>query len=97
MKKRFTEEAQIIAEIDRCHAKSKEWFTMAEEWDAEADQLFKEGERIEYAKELRELAKAKRTRAYNLVHKKAKYYGEKLSEFRTATIQGVVPDTSIER
>lgn len=72
---------------------------MADDWDNEADKLFQDPkrERIEYAKELRELAKAKRTRAYNLVHKKAKYYGEKLSEFRTATIQGVVSDTSIER
>ncbi len=94
--KRYTEESQLLAAINRCHTRSAEFYKMAEEWDKEADELFKIRGQGERAKELRLAAKAKRTRAHNLVDKKAKYYGEKLSEFRTAVSSAITTDTSVQ-
>lgn len=95
-KRRFTEEAQIIKAIDLCYQRSAEFYKIAEDFDKQADVMFRDPLHVEQAEELREAAKAKRTRAFNLVNKKAKYYGEKLSEFRTATIQAVTTDTSVQ-
>jgi uncharacterized coiled-coil DUF342 family protein len=95
-KKRFTSEEQILKAIDKCHEESVVYYKMAEEWDKQADEMFRDGTRVEFAKEMRAAAKAKRIRAFNLVNKKAKYLGEKLPEFRTITMPTLVPDTSIQ-
>lgn len=96
MKKRFTSEEQILKAIDKCHERSREFYKIAEAWDAEATALFQQGERTEYAAELRLQACAKRTRAFNMVHIKAVALGEKLSEFRTGVLTAVTTDTSVQ-
>lgn len=95
MKRRYTEESQIIADIDKCHVRSAMFYQMAERWDKEATKLFKNPHRTEEAKQLRMDARNKRTRAYNLVNKKAVELGEKLSQFRTRIMPSVVSDESI--
>lgn len=92
--RRFTSEDQIIKAIDTCYQKSQAFYKEAEEMDKQADELRGDPYHGERVKELRLAAKKKRTRAYNLVSKKAKHYGEKLSEFRTQAM-AILEDSSI--
>jgi len=96
MKRRYTLAQQIIDDIDKCHARSKAFYAMADKWDREATELFQDPRgNHELAKELRIEANKKRTRAYNLVNKKAVYLGTKLSEFLTGTM-AIIPDNSAQ-
>lgn len=63
--------------------------------DLIADNLFKYPEAAEDAKMKRLEAAHIRTTAHNLVNKKAKKLGERLSEFRTMVIPAVTDDTSV--
>ena len=94
MKKRYTTEAQIISAIDRCYSRAWELSKEAEQLDAIADNLFKYSDAVEDAKGKRLQAAKIRQSANNLVNKKAKKLGEKLSEFRTGLIIGT--DTSVQ-
>jgi len=94
MKRRYTTAAQIIKAIDKCHASAQEWQREAEKMDAIADALFKFPEAAEEARGRREEASRMRLKANNLVNKRAKKLGEKLSEFCTGTMC-ILPDNSI--
>ena len=92
MKKRFTEESQIIAAIDKCHSLAETLAKEAEAMDLKADELFRVRETVEDAKLKRLMASKIRQRANNLKNKKAKKLGEKLSEFRTGLISPAIND-----
>lgn len=94
--KRFTSEDQIVKAIDACYQKSQAFYKEAEDMDKQADALRGDPYHEERIKELRLAAKRKRTRAFNLVSKKAKHYGEKLSEFRTQAMS-ILEDNSIQQ
>ena len=83
VEKRFTTKEQIIAAIDKTILKSQRYLKKAAEADALADELFKKGERIPEAKDLREIAEYKRKVGLSLLHSTAKKLGDKLSEFMT--------------
>ena len=94
MKRRYTLAQQIIDDIDKCHTEAKQLAEQAEQLDKDADQLFKDGpEWSEYAKHKRLEASQVRLRANDLINKKAKKLGKKLSEFLTGTI---IPDNSVQ-
>lgn len=95
MSRRFATEEQIIKAIDKCHEKAAEKYREAEKLDLIADHLFKYPEAAEDAKMKRLEASQIRASAHNLINKKAKKLGEKLSEFRTAVIPAVTDDTSV--
>jgi uncharacterized protein YdaU (DUF1376 family) len=95
--KRYTTEEQIIKDIDKCHAKASALSKEAEQLDIIADELFKYPEAVEDAKLKRGDASRMRLTANNLLNKKAKKLGEKLSEFRTAVIPGVTDDVSVSQ
>lgn len=94
MKRRYTKESEIIAAIDRCYKNAQSLALEAEHLDKVADELFKYPDAVEDAKCKRLMAAKTRQRANNLVNKKAKKLGEKLSEFRTATMP-IITDPSI--
>lgn len=94
MKKRYTDESQIIHDIDTCYRLASKASKEAEDLDNQADELFRIPNMIEDAKGKRLRAAKTRQRANNLINKKAKKLGEKLAEFRTVTMP-IVPDNSI--
>lgn len=93
--RRFTTEEQIIKAIDKCHEKAAEHYREAEKLDAIADNLFKYPEAAEDAKLKRLEASRIRTTAHNLINKKAKKLGEKLSKFRTAVIPTITVSSKL--
>ena len=95
MKKRYTTADQITKAIDRCYAQAQELAKEAENMDEVAYELFKYRETVEDAKNRRLQASMLRLRANNLLNKKAKKLGEKLSEFRTGTFC-IIPDNSVQ-
>ena len=94
--KRYTTEEQIIKDIDKCYAKAAALSKEAEDLDRIADELFKYPDAVEDAKLKRSDAGRMRLTANNLLNKKAKKLGEKLSEFRTATLS-FTDDTSVSQ
>ena len=94
--KRYTKEEQILKDIDKCYAKAAALSQEAEVMDRIADELFKHPDAVEDAKLKRGDAGRMRLTANNLLNKKAKKLGEKLSEFRTATLS-FTDDTSVSQ
>jgi len=95
MKRRYTLAQQIIDDIDKCYAKAQVLAKHAEQLDLEADALFKDPGWGEHAKAKRLEASRVRLRANNLINKKAKNLGAKLSEFLTGTMT-IIPDNSVQ-
>ena len=93
--KRYTTEEQIIRDIDKCYAKAWSLSKEAELLDRIADELFNHAGAVEDAKLKRGDASRMRLTANNLVNKKAKKLGEKLSEFRTAIMLPITDDQSV--
>jgi len=94
--KRYTTAEQIIKDIDKCYAKAAALSHEAAMLDRIADELFKHPDAVEDAKLKRGDAGRMRLTANNLLNKKAKKLGEKLSEFRTATLS-FTDDTSVSQ
>ena len=95
--KRYTTEEQIIKDIDKCYAKAAVLSHEAAMLDRIADELFKHPDAVEGAKLKRGDASRMRLTANNLINKKAKKLGEKLSEFRTAVLPTITDDTSVSQ
>lgn len=99
-KKRFESISQIHDEIDRYKRKAKKLQDTADALDIKADALAR-SENAELNAELigftRAQARKHRTTVFNIENKKMAKLKEKLAEFQTAIIPGVVPDSSIQR
>lgn len=98
--KRFSNEAQILAEIEKCHVNSRRALEKAEAIDLQIRTLREnpptdmlEDELLQTFRNLKMQAKQQRTYATNQVQKRAVKLGVKLSEFRTRAMP-FLPDTS---
>lgn len=83
MKKRYTNENQILAEIDRQKQRAIDLLSEAESLEASARELFKIPEMVEDAGQKKEEAKRLRKLSANIIDKRLPRLGNKLSEFRT--------------
>lgn len=97
MKKRFTNEAQILKRIDWCHQRHKELLHEAavkEEW---ARKILNSPSSVDRENAIYELEQVKKMRAQAeaLVESRAVKLGKRLAEFRTAILPGVVEDESM--
>lgn len=109
-KPRYESEAEIIRDIDVAKQKARllkdaanGMFHQAEQMAIEASQADEEGlapHEIEYLLEQRAwiLTKAEKmaASANNIYKERIPYLSQKLAEFRTMTIPGILPDKSIE-
>lgn len=97
MKKRFTNEAQILKKIDWCHQKHRELLELADEREAWGKKVLGSPSYVdrENAIEAIEEAKKMRKQAEALIDSRSKKLGRRLAEFRTAILPGVVEDESM--
>lgn len=99
-KKRYRSEAQILEEIDKCHANSKRALEKAESAELRIRILREQPDNADTDKRKAEMDTLKedilrfRTYAKRQIEVRARKLGRKLAEFRTVTM-GFMPDTSL--
>ena len=97
-KKRFNSREEILAEIDRYKIKFQRHMDRAQAFDVAADEYIicgtSDPEQIGYN---REQAKKCRKSAYNIENNKLVKLKQKLAEFDTTTMNGIINDPSIQR
>lgn len=99
-KKRYESISQIYDEIDRYKLKARKFQDAANALDVKADMIAR-SEHADLNAELigftREQAAKHRRSAFRIENKKLIQLKQKLAEFQTQTLPGVVPDSSIQR
>lgn len=97
-KKRFNSREEILAEIDRWKAKAQRLMERAASFDLTADEFAKYGS--DNPNDIpwhREKAKACRKSVYRIEKDRLSRLKQKLSEFETKPMKGIVDDPSIQR
>lgn len=91
--KRYETANQIRDEIDACKERVRHKLAAAEAYDIEASNLFKAGHPYEEdAAFKREQGKVLRRQAHRIETKRIPKLSEKLAEFNTELLPGVIPD-----
>lgn len=87
--RRYTSEAQILSEIDKCRELAERHFRFADSYMQEVKAIQARNDRREdwLIDEKTKMAKDARKKAENLVDNRLKRLGEKLAEFKT----GILP------
>lgn len=96
-KRRYTHEGQIEVDIEKAKQRAKKLHAEAEMLMDSAREHFKKETAwdVEQGIFLREKAGKLKTTAGNLTSKKIPYLAQKLAEFKTMTLPGMVPDEAI--
>lgn len=96
--KRYSTEAQILTDIDRAHERIRGQLSKAESLEASSVSLLRCGspDMIESAKMKQSEADKLRRNTNLIIDRTLPHLKQKLAEFKTMTLPGVVSDSSIK-
>lgn len=95
-KRRYYTPQEITRDIDKAKERLRHHLAVADALDVEADMLYKAGPKFSVEASMkRNEAEKNRKSAYRLENKRIPFLSQKLAEFQTIPLSGVIPDPSI--